>query len=94
MPWHDIHCRLIGPVVFDIARHFVQRWNISRGDSITDIKQNANTGQKKRRGIRQKEDEDEIRPKKRGDSFVINIIDKETEEEKKKEDKELSLIHI
>ena len=88
MPWHDIHCRLIGPVVFDIARHFVQRWNISRGDSITDIKQNANTGQKKRRGIREKEDEDEIRPKKRGDSFVINIIDKETEEEKKKEDKE------
>ena len=86
MPWHDIHCRLIGPVVADIARHFVQRWNISRGDSITDIKQNADTGQKKRRGL--KENEEEILPKTRGDSFSINIIDKETEEKKKKDKKD------
>ena len=27
MPWHDVHTRLIGPVVGDIARHFVERWN-------------------------------------------------------------------
>ena len=87
MPWHDVHCRLIGPVVADIARHFVQRWNISRGDSITDIKQNASTGQKKRRGLREKDDEDEFRPKKGEDSFVIKIIDKETEEKKEKKEK-------
>ena len=30
MPWHDIHTRLIGPVVSDIARHFVERWNHAR----------------------------------------------------------------
>ena len=30
MPWHDIHTRLIGPVVSDIARHFVERWNHDR----------------------------------------------------------------
>ena len=30
MPWHDIHTRLIGPVVGDIARHFVERWNHAR----------------------------------------------------------------
>ena len=27
MPWHDVHTRIIGPVVGDIARHFVERWN-------------------------------------------------------------------
>ena len=26
---HDVHSRLIGPVVADIARHFVERWNFS-----------------------------------------------------------------
>ena len=87
MPWHDVHCRLIGPVVYDIARHFVQRWNISRGDSITDIKQNANTGQKKRRGLKEQEEEI-LPPKNRGDSFTINIIDKETEEKNKKDKKD------
>ena len=85
MPWHDVHCRLIGPVVYDIARHFVQRWNVSRGDSITDIKQNANTGPKKRRGLKEKEEE--ITTEKRGDSFSINIIDKESEEKNKKDEK-------
>ena len=30
MPWHDVHCRIIGPVVIDIARHFVERWNFSK----------------------------------------------------------------
>ena len=44
MPWHDVHCRLIGPVVTDIARHFVERWNFTKfgtGEGITDIKQNS-----------------------------------------------------
>ena len=86
MPWHDVHCRLIGPVVNDIARHFVQRWNISRGDSITDIKQNASTGKKKRRGLKEKEED--LIPQRKGDSFVINIIDKETEEQNNKDKKE------
>ena len=83
MPWHDVHCRLIGPVVYDIARHFVQRWNISRGDIITDIKQNASAGQKKRRGLKEKEEEVNIRPEKKDDNFIINIIDKEDEKDKK-----------
>ena len=50
MPWHDVHSRLIGPVVADIARHFVERWNFSRfgtGTGITDIKQNASVSKEK-----------------------------------------------
>ncbi|KAJ8424958.1 hypothetical protein Cgig2_000545 [Carnegiea gigantea] len=27
MPWHDVHCALLGPPCRDVARHFVQRWN-------------------------------------------------------------------
>jgi len=93
MPWHDVHCRLIGPVVYDIARHFVQRWNISRGDSITDIKQNASTGKKKRRGLKEKE-EDYFRPVKKEDSFIINIIDKETEDKDKDNKKNKEDVNI
>nr|CCA20937.1 phospholipase D putative [Albugo laibachii Nc14] len=29
MPWHDVHCRLIGQPARDVARHFIQRWNYS-----------------------------------------------------------------
>lgn len=28
MPWQDVHCRLEGPVVSDMVRNFVVRWNI------------------------------------------------------------------
>lgn len=28
MPWQDIHCRIEGPVVSDMVRNFVVRWNI------------------------------------------------------------------
>ena len=83
MPWHDVHCRLIGPVVYDIARHFVQRWNISRGESITDIKQSASTGQQKRGGLRVKEED--FFPRKNEDNITIKII--EEKNIKKEEDK-------
>ncbi|RHY29394.1 hypothetical protein DYB32_005171 [Aphanomyces invadans] len=29
MPWHDVHCRLEGPIALDIARHFIHRWNFT-----------------------------------------------------------------
>ncbi|KAF0716164.1 Aste57867_2992 [Aphanomyces stellatus] len=29
MPWHDIHCRLEGPIALDVARHFIHRWNFT-----------------------------------------------------------------
>ena len=45
MPWHDVHMRLIGPVVNDISRHFVERWNHARFDdrnkSSLNIKNNT-----------------------------------------------------
>ena len=47
MPWHDVHTRLIGPIVGDIARHFVERWNHTRFDernetTINSVSQNVN----------------------------------------------------
>ena len=54
MPWHDVHCRIIGPVVSDIARHFVERWNFSKfgtGEGITDIKPSVSQEKKKEGGF-------------------------------------------
>lgn len=30
MPWHDVAVFLTGPVVADLNRHFVERWNFAR----------------------------------------------------------------
>ena len=30
MAWHDIHTMVEGPIVSDIVRHFVERWNFAR----------------------------------------------------------------
>ncbi|KAI9781189.1 MAG: hypothetical protein M1839_006297 [Geoglossum umbratile] len=32
MPWHDVHMGLIGDCVYDIAEHFIQRWNFCKRD--------------------------------------------------------------
>ena len=29
LPWHDVHCRIIGPSVVDITKHFTERWNFA-----------------------------------------------------------------
>ena len=50
MPWHDVHCRIIGPAVYDIARHFAERWNFSKfgtREGITDIRQSSSVSQEK-----------------------------------------------
>lgn len=32
MPWHDVAMAVIGPCVYDIAEHFVLRWNFTKRD--------------------------------------------------------------
>lgn len=32
MPWHDVAMALIGPCVYDVAEHFVLRWNFTKRD--------------------------------------------------------------
>ena len=87
MPWHDVHSRLIGPVVADIARHFVERWNFSRfgtGSGITDIKQNASVSKENNQLKETNTIEESLNqgeePKKMG--FMFGIIDKVEEKEK------------
>ena len=29
MPWHDIHCMLVGECARDVGRHFIHRWNFT-----------------------------------------------------------------
>ena len=82
MPWHDVHSRLIGPVVADIARHFVERWNFSRfgtGSGITDIKQNASVSKEKNKLLKEtntiEENMGSKEPPKKSFGFLGGIID-------------------
>ena len=52
MPWHDVHSKIIGPAVCDIARHFIERWNHAnfserKEKGITSINQGASFSQNK-----------------------------------------------
>ena len=100
MPWHDVHSRLIGPVVADIARHFVERWNFSRfgtGSGITDIKQNASVS-KDRNELKETNTIDENsnkteEPKKTGFIFgIINQVNQKEKEEANSNDSDNALI--
>ncbi|MCB4359524.1 phospholipase D-like domain-containing protein [Quatrionicoccus australiensis] len=35
MPWQDVHCRIEGPVVSDMVRNFVVRWNIGSKSKLS-----------------------------------------------------------
>ena len=52
MPWHDVHSRIIGPAVSDIARHFIERWNHAnfvdrKSKGLTSFSQSAALSQNK-----------------------------------------------
>ena len=89
MPWHDVHSRLIGPVVADIARHFVERWNFSRfgtGSGITDIKQNSSVS-KMHNQLKETTTIDEELDKKDGENkpqsnWILGIINQVNEKDK------------
>ena len=81
MPWHDVHSRITGPVVADIARHFVERWNFSRfgtGSGITDIKTNASVSKERNKLLKEtntiEENMDKKEPKKAPFGFLGGII--------------------
>ncbi|KAL7641190.1 UNVERIFIED_CONTAM: hypothetical protein RMT77_008328 [Armadillidium vulgare] len=45
-PWHDIHCRLEGPVTQDLLSNFIERWN-KQGIPKKNVPINANLENKK-----------------------------------------------
>ena len=90
MPWHDIHCRLVGPAVTDIARHFVERWNFAcfgQGTGITNIKQNTSVSKERNAPA---EDEEQ----KYGHFAILNrLINLVNKNENEKDSKKESLIN-
>ena len=97
MPWHDVHSRLIGPVVADIARHFVERWNFSRfgtGSGITDIKQNASVSKERNQLTETNTIEEKPVEKKgvAGIGFIQGIINQVNQKENSDDSKTESLI--
>ncbi|PSS05276.1 phospholipase D p1 [Coniella lustricola] len=71
MPWHDVAMGVIGPCVYDIAEHFVLRWNFVKRDKY---KRDDRFDWLQLRG-RQAEDEDLIgvqRPKHPVGDYVLH----------------------
>ena len=71
MPWHDVAMGLIGPCVYDIAEHFVLRWNFVKRDKY---KRDERFDWLELRG-RQGEDEDLVgvqRPKHPVGGYVLH----------------------
>lgn len=71
MPWHDVAMGVIGPCVYDIAEHFVLRWNFVKRDKY---KRDERFDWLELRG-RQGEDEDLIgvqRPKHPVGDYVVH----------------------
>jgi phospholipase D1/2 len=73
MPWHDVAMGLIGPCVYDIAEHFVLRWNFVKRDKY---KRDSNFDWLELRG-RQGDDEDLVgvqRPKHPVGKYIVHPI--------------------
>jgi len=73
MPWHDVSMGLIGPSVYDIAEHFVLRWNFVKRDKY---KRDKRFEWLELRG-RQGEDEDLVgvqRPKHPVGGYVVHPL--------------------
>ena len=66
MAWHDVHTMVKGPIVSDIVRHFVERWNDARFEkknsgitNVGNLSNNKELNNDKKNNIRENEDEEE-----------------------------------
>ncbi|KAK3353896.1 hypothetical protein B0T25DRAFT_222593 [Lasiosphaeria hispida] len=73
MPWHDVAMGIIGPAVYDVAEHFVLRWNFVKRDKYKRDKRFAWLELRGRQG----EDEDIVgiqRPKHPVGGYVVHPL--------------------
>ncbi|CAI4213055.1 unnamed protein product [Parascedosporium putredinis] len=73
MPWHDVSMGIVGPCVYDIAEHFILRWNFVKRDKY---KRDSRYDWLELRG-RQGEDEDLVgvqRPKHPVGEYILHPL--------------------
>ena len=67
MAWHDVHTMVEGPIVNDIVRHFVERWNDARFNKrdhgLVNIDSSKSMKKKKSVKFKKIDDDNEIRNK-------------------------------
>ena len=90
MAWHDVHTMVEGPIVSDIVRHFVERWNDARfnrrnnglvtvGTSFSTFSSENNKSKKVNKNI------------KNENNITIELQNKHFEKEDSEDDKEIEL---
>ena len=56
MAWHDVHTMVEGPIVSDIVRHFVERWNDARFNKRNNALVNVGPSNTQKENIKNKKD--------------------------------------
>ncbi len=100
MGWHDVHTMVEGPVVGDIVRHFIERWNDARFNRRSEGLVSAGTSysfdaggmskkeQKKKEKEKEKKRKEKEKAKKKEEKEKAKKREEEEKAKKKKEEEE------
>ena len=99
MAWHDVHTMVEGPIVSDIVRHFVERWNDARfntrekglvnaGTSIYSYKSAEISKKEKKQKEKEKKQKEKEKKQKEKEKKQREKEEKQKEKERKQREKE------